>query len=118
MADVQLVMCSLDTTARSRSAPAHALTGSGTASATTRADDGEEGAGPPAQRGAQAPQIRRQSPEPDDGERVQDDISTGDQASHGAVSVHFGFALPDAATPAIVPRSRGRTIHRLRCCPE
>ena len=87
MGDVQRRTCAVDTTARSRSAPARGLTGSGRASATTRVDDSEEGGGPPAQRGAQAPHVRRQSPEPDDGERVQDDISTGDQASHGAVSV-------------------------------
>jgi hypothetical protein len=82
---------------RSRSALARALTGSGRASATARVNDSEEGGGPPAQRGAQAPHVRRQSPEPDDGERVQDDISTGDQASHGAVSVHLGFIQLNAA---------------------
>ena len=91
------------TTASLRSALARALAGSGRASATARVNDSEEGGGPPAQRGAQAPHVRRQSPEPDDGERVQDDISTGDQTSHGAVSVHFGFIQLNAAGPVIVP---------------
>jgi hypothetical protein len=46
---------------------------------------------------------------------VQDDISTGDHASHGAVSVHSRFTLPDAVTPPIVPRSGERVREPPRC---